>query len=78
MAATYTSKERCNDECPVADLGTLPTEQWDGTIHPIQISLRMVEEFRMRVKENIEADPLGAVAKVYEEELTRIKEQPRF
>ena len=41
----------------------------------IQISLRMVEEFRMRVKENIEADPLGAVAKVYEEELTRIKEQ---
>ena len=27
MAATYTSKERCNDERPVADLGTLPTEQ---------------------------------------------------
>ena len=79
MAATYTSKERCNDERPVADLGTLPTEQGyrmpDGTVHPIQIGLRMVEEFRMRVKENIEADPLRAVAKVYEEELTRIKEQ---
>ena len=28
--------------------------------------------------QNIEADPLRAVAKVYEEELTRIKEQPRF
>ena len=27
MAATYTAKERCNDERPVADLGTLPTEQ---------------------------------------------------
>ena len=27
MAATYTSKERCNNERPVADLGTLPTEQ---------------------------------------------------
>ena len=47
----------------------------DGTVHPIQIGLRMVEEFRMRAKENIEADPLRAVAKVYEEELTRIKEQ---
>ena len=45
------------------------------TVHPIQIGLRMVAEFRMRVKENIEADPLRAVAKVYEEELTRIKEQ---
>ena len=79
MAATYTSKEQCNDERPVADLGTLPTEQGhrmpDGTVHPIQIGLRMVEEFRMRVKENIEADPLRAVAKAYEEELTRIKEQ---
>ena len=79
MAATYTSKERCNNERPVADLGTLPTEQGhrmpDGTVHPIQISLRMMEEFRMRVKENIEADPLRAVAKAYEEELTRIKEQ---
>ena len=77
MAATYTSKERCNNERPVADLGILPTEQGhrmpDGTVHPIQIGLRMVEEFRMRVKENIEADPLRAVAKVYEEELTRSK-----
>ena len=77
MAATYTSKEQCNDERPVADLGTLPTEQGhrmpDGTVHPIQIGLRMVEEFRMRVKENIEADPLRAVAKAYEKELTRIK-----
>ena len=61
MAATYTSKERCNDEWPVVDLGTLPTEQGhrmpDGTVHPIQIGLRMVEEFRMRVKENIERAP---------------------
>ena len=50
MAATYTSKERCNNERPVADLGTLPTEQGhrmpDGTVHPIQIGLRMVEEVR--------------------------------
>ena len=50
MAATYTSKERCNNERPVADLGTLPTEQGhrmpDGTVHPIQIGLRMGEEFR--------------------------------
>ena len=77
MAATYTSKERCNDERPVADLGTLPTEQGhrmpDGTVHPIQIGLRMVEEFRMRVKENIKADPLRAVAKVYEEELGKLQ-----
>ena len=47
----------------------------DGTVHPIQVGLRMVEEFRKRVKENIEANPLRAVAIVYEEELTRIKEQ---
>ena len=78
MAATYTSKEQCNNERPVAALGILPPEQGhsvpDGTVHPFQIGLRMVEEFRMRVKENIDADPLRAVAKVYEEELTRIKE----
>ena len=37
--------------------------------------VRMVEEFRTRVRENIEADPLRAVAIAYEEELTRIKEQ---
>ena len=45
----------------------------DGTVHPIQVGLRMVEEFRTRVRENIEADPLRAVAIAYEEELTRIK-----
>ena len=47
----------------------------DGAGHPIQVGLRLVEEFRTRVKENIEADPLRAVAIVYEEEMTRIKEQ---
>ena len=46
-----------------------------GAGHPIQVGLRLVEEFRTRVKENIEADPLRAVAIAYEEELTRIKEQ---
>ena len=46
------------------------------TVHPIQVGLRiLVEEFRTRVRENIEADPLRAVAIAYEEELTRIKEQ---
>ena len=79
MAASYTFKEQCNDEEPVPDLASLPTEQGhrmpDGTVHPIQVGLRMVEEFRTRVRENIEADPLRAVAIAYEEELTRIKEQ---
>ena len=79
MAASYTCKEQCNDEEPVPDLASLPTEQGhrmpDGTVHPIQVGLRMVEEFRTRVRENIEADPLRAVAIAYEEELTRIKEQ---
>ena len=79
MAASYTCKEQCNDEEPVPDLASLPTEQShrmpDGTVHPIQVGLRMVEEFRMRVRENIEADPLRPVAIAYEEELTRIKEQ---
>ena len=79
MAASYTCKKQCNDEEPVPDLASLPTEQGhrmpDGTVHPIQVGLRMVEEFRTRVRENIEADPLRAVAIAYEEELTRIKEQ---
>ena len=61
MAATYTSKERCNNERPVTDLGTLPTEQGhrmpDGTVHPIQIGLRMVEEFRMRVRRTSRRTP---------------------
>ena len=80
MAASYTCKEQCNDEEPVPDLASLPTEQGhrmpDGTVHPIQVGLRMVEEFRKRVKENIEANPLRAVTIVYEEELTRDQEPP--
>ena len=58
MAASYTCKEQCNDEEPVPDLASLPTEQGhrmpDGTVHPIQVGLRMVEEFRTRVREGFE------------------------
>merc|ERR1712037_1070285 len=46
-----------------------------GGTHPIQVGLRMVEEFRLRCKEVVEEDPLRAVAVVYEEELTKIKTQ---
>ena len=76
-AASYTSKEVSNEEEPVLDMLSLPTEEShrmpDGTIHPIQVGLRMVEEFRSRCKESVEADPLQPVAVVYEAELTRIK-----
>ena len=79
MSASYSCKERCNEEEPVPDLSTLPNEEShqmpDGTLHPIQVGLRMVEEFRIRCKEAVEADPLKAVSRVYEEELTRMKNQ---
>ena len=79
MAASYTRKELCNEEEPVPDISTLPREEGhrmpDGSIHPIQVGLRMVEEFRLRCKESVEQDPLRAVAIVYEEELTKIKIQ---
>ena len=79
MAASYTRKELCNEEEPIPDLSTLPREDGhrmpDGSIHPIQVGLRMVEEFRLRCKEAVEEDPLRAVAVVYEEELTKIKTQ---
>ena len=79
MAASYTRKELCNVEEPIPDLSTLPSEDGhrmpDGSIHPIQVGLRMVEEFRLRCKEAVEEDPLRAVAVVYEEELTKIKIQ---
>ena len=79
MAAAYTRKELCNEEEPLPDLSTLPSEEGhrmpDGSIHPIQVGLRMVEEFRLRCKEAVEEDPLQKVAVVYEEELTKIKTQ---
>ena len=79
MCASYSCKELCNEEEPVPNLSSLPTEQHhrmtDGTIHPIQVGLRMVEEFRWRCKEAVEADPLKAVAIVYEAELSKIKTQ---
>ena len=56
---------------------TLPSENdhrmRDGTVHPVQVGLRLVEELRMRCKEAIEQDPLEAVAIIYERELTKIK-----
>ena len=77
MAASYTSKEQSNFEEPIPDLSTLPSEEGhrmpDGSIHPIQVGLRMVEEFRERCKVAVEEDPLRVVAEVYEEELSKIK-----
>ena len=34
----------------------------DGTVHPVQVGLRLVEELRMRCKDSVEEDPLEAVA----------------
>ena len=45
----------------------------DGTVHPVQVGLRLVEELRMRCKDSVEEDPLEAVAVIYERELTKIK-----
>ena len=45
----------------------------DGSIHPVQAGLRMVETFRFRCRESVEADPLRPVAMVHEEELSKIK-----
>ena len=58
-------------------MSTLPTESdhrmRDGTVHPVQVGLRLVEELRMRCKDSVEEDPLEAVAVIYERELTKIK-----
>ena len=79
MKASYTRKELCNEEEPLPDLSTLPSEEGhrmpDGSIHSIQVGLRMVEEFRLRCKEAVEEDPLEKIAVVYEGELTKIKSQ---
>ena len=79
MRASYTSWDRRNEEEPLPDLSSIPTEEShrmsDGTTHPIQVGIRMVEEFRMRCKEAVEDDPLKAVAVVYESELAKIKSE---
>ena len=79
MAASYSSKEVSNEEEPVPDMVTLPSEEDhrmpDGSIHQIQVGLRMVETFRERCQELVEEDPLKPVAVVYEEQLTLIKSQ---
>ena len=77
MSASYSSKELSNDEVPVPDMASLPSESKhrmpDGSTHPVQAGLRMVETFRFRCRESVEADPLRPVAMVYEEELSKIK-----
>ena len=55
---------------PNQDVGLLLP---DGSIHPVQAGLRMVETFRFRCRESVEADPLRPVAMVYEEKLSKIK-----
>ena len=77
MSASFSSKEVCNTEVPAPDMASLPSESKhrmpDGSIHPVQAGLRMVETFRFRCRESVEADPLRPVAMVYEEELSKIK-----
>ena len=55
---------------PNQDVGLLLP---DGSIHPVQAGLRMVETFRFLCREFVEAEPLRPVAMVYEEELSKIK-----
>ena len=55
---------------PNQDVGLLLP---DGSIHPVQAGLRMVETFRFRCQESVEADPLRPLAMVYEEKLSKIK-----
>ena len=55
---------------PNQDVGLLLP---DGSIHPVQAGLRMVERFRFCCRESVEADPLRPVAMVYEEKLSKIK-----
>ena len=74
VRGSYTSKVLCNEECPYLTSQLYPA-RLDGSIHPIEVGLRMVEEFRRRCREAVEEDPLRAVAAVYEEELSKIKSQ---
>ena len=55
---------------PNQDVGLLLP---DGSIHPVQAGLRMVQTFRFRCRESVEADPLRPVSMVYEEKLSKIK-----
>ena len=75
--ADYSSWANKDNEQPVPDMFTLPSENdhrmRHGTVHPVQVGLRLVEEMRMRCKEAVEQDPLKAVAIIYERELTKIK-----
>ena len=63
VRGSYTSKVLCNEECPYLTSQLYPA-RLDGSIHPIEVGLRMVEEFRRRCKEAVEEDPQRAVAAV--------------
>ena len=66
MVTSFTFKEESNFEAPIPDLSTLPSEEGhrtpDGSIHPIQVGLRMVEESGEICKVAAEEDPLRVVA----------------
>ena len=63
VKADYRSKETSNEKEPKVYLPSLPTNSChvleDGTVHPIQAGLRLVEEARRRMKERVRENPVS-------------------
>ena len=76
MYAQYfqTNKNLQDEEEPVLDQSTRCSPEdhktKDGNQHPIEVALRLVEEFRRRLREAIMTDPTRPVAQTYEAEMT--------
>ena len=63
VKADYRSKEVSNEEEPKVYLPSLPTNSChmmeDGTVHPVQAGLRLVEEARRRMKDRVAQNPIS-------------------
>ena len=70
------TKKLQDEEEPIVDQATLCSAAdhvlKDGTQHPVQVGLRLLEEFRRRVREAIREDPTRPVAQTYEAQMTEM------
>ena len=58
------------ESIPPANSHYLP----NGTVHPIQIGIRLKETVRSNIKREIELNPLKPVGTIYEEEYQKVKD----
>jgi len=70
------TRKQQDEEEPVLNKTTLQVPEdhtmKDGICHPIEVGLRLLEEFRRKVKEAVMADPTRPVGQTYEAQIAEM------